>query len=191
MRNVNPRHIRIKIVSGILLPTLVAAMTAHARTPEPIFDGQPFGHISEADVDRLQQFGLTRGFDLQAEMARVYSADNKLDEEALGRVFGFSRQFNTLDGNARAYGQIIYSSLLRIGEVVGVPHYVKIIDRQPPDVQQRIRDFLFYPFTQHPKFRWSEEAQKEIRDGYPGLFPKDYQFGRDDPIFRQTINQKR
>src|SRR5688572_2702564 len=112
------------------------------RPPGPISDGMPFGRIGQADVDRLQEFGLKRGFDLKAEMARVYSPDNKLDEEALRRVFIFSRQFNTLDQNARAYGQIIYSSLLRIGEVVGVPRYVKIIDRQPPDFQQRIRDFL-------------------------------------------------
>ena len=169
-------------MTRILVAILFAAAAADARTPAPVPDGMPFGRIGEADVDRLQELALTRGVDLKAEMARVYSPDNKLDEEALGRVFIFSRQFNRLDENARTYGQIIYSSLLRIGEVVGVPQYVKIIDRQPPDVQQRVRDFLFYPFTRHPKFR-SEEVLKESDEVYPGLFPKHFQFGGGDPIF--------
>ena len=97
----------------------------------------------------------------------------------MARVFVFSRQFNALDKNARTYGQFIYSSLLRIGEVLGVPYYVSIIDRQPRDVQQRVRDFLYYPdwHTQH------KPNSGEYEKIYPGLFPKTYQFGHDDPIF--------
>lgn len=116
-------------MTRILFAILLVATAVNARTAGPAPDGQPFGRIEQADVDRLQKFALTRGFDLNAEMSRVYSADKKLDEEALGRVFVFSRQFNSLDQNARAYGQIIYSSYLRIGEAVGVPRYVKIIDQ--------------------------------------------------------------
>jgi hypothetical protein len=168
-----------RTVLAILLATTAIAAE---RTPGPVPDGMPFGRIGDADVDRLQEFAITRRVDLKAEIARVYSSDNKLDEDALGRVFIFSRQFDTLDENARTYGQIIYNSLLRVGEVIGVPQYVKIINRQPPDVQQRVRDFLFYPFTRHPKFR-SEEVLKESRDIYPGLFPKHFLFGRGDPIF--------
>lgn len=169
----------------VVLATLLAATAIAAeRTPGPIPDGMPFGRIGDADVDRFQEFAFKRaGFDLKAEMARVYSSDKKVDEEALGRVFSFSRQFNTLDKYARTYGQIIYSSFLNIGEVIGVPAYVGIIDRQPPDVQQRIRDFLFYPYTRHiPKEQW-EEALREIRQQYPTLFPKGFQFGHNDPIF--------
>jgi len=182
MRQPSARRL-VELVTRILLAILLATAAAHARTPGPTPDGQPFGSIGPPDVDRLQKFALTRGFNLKTEMARVYSPNNKLDEEALGRVLVFSRQFNTLDRNARAYGQIIYSSFLRIGEVAGVPQYVKIIDRQRPDVQQRVRDFLFYPFTRHPKFRSEEEALKQIRNIYPGVFPKHFQFGRGDPIF--------
>jgi len=138
----------------------------------------PFGRVEEADIDRLQEFALKRGVDLKAEMARVYG-DKKVDEDALARVFMLSRQFDSLDKNARTYGQIIKSSLLNIGEHIGVPAYVKIIDRQPPDVQQRVRDFLHYPdWHTHPK-----GSAPRYEDVYPGLFPKSYQFGRDDPIF--------
>ena len=164
----------------ILAVLLVAFVAAAQRTPAPIPDDMPFGRVGDADVDRLAEFALKRaGFDLKAELARVYSSDNKLDEDALGRLFLFSRQFNTLDKYARTYGQIIYGSLLNIGEVIGVPAYVKIIDRQPPDVQQRIRDFLWYPawHTEH------KQNSGELKSVYPGLFPKSYRFGRGDPIF--------
>ena len=165
----------------VLVMLLAATAVAAERTPGPVPDGMPFGRVEDADVDRLQEFALKRGFDLKAEMARVYG-EKKIDEDALGRFFIFSRQFNALDKNARTYGQIIYSSLLNIGEHIGVPAYVKIIDRQSPDVQQRIRDFLYYPMLHVPK-----EHRKEVEDEnsrmYPALFPKGFQFGHDDPIF--------
>jgi len=171
-----------RIVAALLLAISAAAAD---RTPGPVPDGMPFGRVEDADVDRLQEFALKRGFDLKAEMARVYG-EKKVDEDALGRVFIFSRQFNTLDKNARTYGQIIYSSLLNIGEHMGVPAYVKIIDRQPPDVQQRVRDFLYYPNLRIPK-EHRKEAEEETSRAYPTLFPKAFQFGRDDPIFaKQT-----
>jgi hypothetical protein len=176
-------------MTRVVLATLVAvaAVTAVAaeRTPGPIPDGMPFGRIVDEDVDHLQEFAFKRaGFDLKGEMARVYGDGGKVDEEALGRVFSFSRQFNTLDNHARTYGQIIYSSLLNIGEHIGVPAYTKILDRQPADVQQRIRDFLFYPYTrQLPKERW-DEALGETHQMYPTLFPKGFRFGRNDPIFK-------
>ncbi len=170
-------------MTRVVLATLLAATAIAAeRTPGPIPDGMPFGRIEDTDVNRLQDFALKHGFDLKAEMERVY-ASNGADADALGRVFIFSRQFRTLDKNARTYGQIVYSSLLRVGEQIGVPAYAKIIDRQPPDVQQRVRDFLFYPVARSaPKARW-EDALKESREIYPGLFPKGFQFGHDDPIF--------
>ena len=166
------------VIASLLAATAIAA----ERTPGPIPDGMPFGQIEDADVDRLQDFAVKHGFDLKAEMERVY-ASNGEDADALGRVFIFSRQFSTLDKNARTYGQIIYSSLLNIGEHIGVPAYAKIIDRQPADVQQRIRDFLFYPITHDvPKAQWNAALDENDRV-YPGLFPKGFRFGHDDPIF--------
>ena len=63
--------------------------------------GMPFGHIDDADVDRLQEFAQKSGFDLKRKVAQVYCCDKKIDEDALARVFIFSRRFNTLDKNAR------------------------------------------------------------------------------------------
>ena len=125
----------------IVVLLLAATVTAAERTPGPVPDGRPFGPVGEADVDRLAEFAKKSGFDLKREMERVY----KKDEEALARLFKFSLAFKTLDANARTYGQIIYSSLLNLGEAIGVDAYVKVLDRQSPEVQQRVRDFLYYP----------------------------------------------
>jgi hypothetical protein len=141
-------------------------------------DATPFGPIGEVDVDQLMKFAHTRGFDLQPEMQRIY----KKDEDALARLFGLSLGFKKFDKNARTYGQIMYSCWLRFGEAYGVELYLKVLDRQPDDVQQRVRDFLYYPLLRMPKEK-RKENQEEIRKMYPRLFPTDFQFGHNDPIF--------
>jgi hypothetical protein len=164
-----------RIIVALLL---AATVTAAERTPGPVPDGMPFGPVGEADVDRLAEFAKKSGFDLKPEMERVY----KKDEEALARLFKFSLAFKTLDANARAYGQIIYSSFLNLGEEIGVDAYVKVLDRQSPEVQQRVRDFLYYPMLRVPKEHRAEVEQENNRM-YPTLFRKGFQFGRDDPVF--------
>jgi hypothetical protein len=141
-------------------------------------DATPFGPISEVDVDQLMKFGRARGFDLEPEMQRVY----KKDEDALARLFNLSLKFKRFDRNARTYGQVMYSCWLRFGEAYGVALYLKVLDRQSDDVQQRVRDFLYYPLLRVPKEK-RKENQEEIRKMYPRLFPADFRFGRNDPIF--------
>jgi hypothetical protein len=157
----------------IVIALLAICWSAHAQD-----DGMPFGQIDDADVDRLAEFAKKSGFDLKPEMERVY----KKDEDALARLFKFSLAFKTLDPNARTYGQIIYSSLLNLGEGIGVDAYVKVLGRQSPEVQQRVRNFLYYPMLRVPK-----EDRKKVEDEssrmYPILFPKNFQFGHDDPVF--------
>jgi hypothetical protein len=169
-------------VSALLLiagPPLYAQDDGMARA-------RPFGRIDEEDVDRLADFARTSQFDLKHEIERVYNKD----EEALARLFRFSLVFKTLDRNARTYGQIIYSSLLNLGEAIGVDAYVKVLDRQSPDVQQRVRDFLYYPMLRVPK-EHRKEVEEENSRFYPTLFPKGFQFGRDDPIFAKELNELR
>jgi hypothetical protein len=141
-------------------------------------NGMPFGPIDEVDIDQLMKFSRPRGFDLQPEMERVY----KKDEDALARLFRLSLKFKKFDRHSRAYGQVIYSCFLRFGEAYGVDLYLKVLDRQPSDVQQRVRDFLYYPLLRIPKEK-RKETEEEIRTMYPRLFPADFKFGRNDPIF--------
>jgi hypothetical protein len=56
--------------------------------------------------------------------------------------------------------------------------------KQEPRVRQRIRDFLFYDVTQAPK-NLRKKVEAETRKDNPELFPADYVFGHDDPIFEK------
>jgi hypothetical protein len=161
---------------SLALSTILAL--ARPVTAQSSNDPAPFGPMSEVDIDQLIKFGRARGFDLQPEMERVY----KKDEEALARLFGLSLKFKKFDRHSRAYGQVMYSCWLRFGEAYGVDLYLKVLDRQPDDVQQRVRDFLYYPLLRMPKEK-RKENQEEIRKMYPRLFPTDFKFGRNDPIF--------
>ena len=161
--------------SLVLLAILALSVPVDAQESK---EAAPFGPISEVDVDQLMKFGRVRGFDLQPEMERVY----RKDENALARLFSLSLKFKKFNRNARTYGQVMYSCWLRFGEAYGVDLYLKVLDRQPADVQQRVRDFLYYPLLRVPKEK-RKENQEEIRRMYPRLFPSDFQFGRNDPIF--------
>jgi hypothetical protein len=170
------RPTRRPMIMNLALSAILAlALSAKAQTSD---DRVPFGPLDEVDMDQLIKFGRARGFDLQPELERIY----KKDERALARLFGLSLRFKKFDRNARAYGQVIYSCFLRFGELYGLDLYLKILDRQPAVVQQRVRDFLYYPLLRVPKEK-RKENQEEIYRMYPRLFPSDYKFGRNDPIF--------
>ena len=163
---------------GILGLVFVVALVLPLPGKAQNSNATPFGPIGEVEIDQLIKFGKARGFDLQPEMERVY----RKDEEALARLFNLSLKFKKFDRNSRAYGQVIYSCWLRFGEAYGGDLYLKILDRQSADVQQRVRDFLYYPLLRMPKEK-RKENQEEIRRMYPRLFPTDFQFGRNNPIF--------
>src|SRR5204862_5077096 len=125
------------IMNLALAAILALALPVKAQNPN---DGIPFGPLDEVDMDQLIKFPRARGFELQPELERIY----KKDERALARLFALSLKFKKFNRNTRAYGQVIYSCFLKFGELYGIELYLKILDRQPEDVQQRIRDFLYY-----------------------------------------------
>jgi hypothetical protein len=139
-------------------------------------DGMPYGNITDTDVDNLMQFARSQGVDLRLAFEGAY----KQDANALGHVFEFSLVFTEFDKNARTYAQSIYSSLLNLGETWG-ERYFDVLSNQSPAVQQRIRDYLYLAALLAPEGRRAE-AEKQCRE-VPYLFPKDYRFGRDNPMF--------
>ena len=170
------RPTRRPMIMNLALSAILAlALPVRAQNSD---DRVPFGPLDEVDMDQLIKFGRARGFDLQPELERIY----KKDQRALARLFNLSLRFNKFDRNARAYGQVIFSCFLRFGELYGLDLYLKILDRQSADVQQRVRDFLYYPLLRVPKEK-RKENQEEIYRMYPRLFPSDFKFGRNDPIF--------
>ena len=145
---------------------------------QSVDDGMPFGKITDSDSDQLVQFAKERGFDLISELQK---ADAK-DTNALARIFGFSMTFKSLDQNARTYGQTVYSSFLNLGETMGTEQYSSVVAAQSPEVQQRVRDFLYFPTTRVPK-KDQAQVDQEVRQEFPKLFPNDYKFGQHDPLF--------
>jgi hypothetical protein len=135
-------------------------------------EGMPFGSVTEQDVENLNQFAKGKGLDLVAEVKAV----DGHNEEALAKIFRFSLQFDKLDQNARTYGQIIYSSMLNLGEAKWLPTYARVLEAQSAEVQQRIRDFLFYPVTLVPAGE-REQVERETRKDMAILFPSHYRFG--------------
>ena len=76
------------LMTRVVLATLLAVTAIAAEpTPSPIPDGMPFGRIEDADLDRLQDFAVKHGFDLNGG-AGPYGS-NGADGDALGRVFVF------------------------------------------------------------------------------------------------------
>jgi hypothetical protein len=143
-------------------------------------DGMPFGKITDSDLDQLMQYAKKEGVDLGAELDKAYAKDMN----ALANVFRFSLAMKSLDQNTRTYGQVIYSSFLNLGETMGTEQYSEVVVAQEPDVQQRIRDFLYFPVTCVPR-EVRAQVDKRVREEHPKLFPEDYQFGHGNPLFER------
>ncbi len=167
----------VSLVFLVLTPMIVA-VDAAAQSWD---DGMPFGEISDDDVNQLMQFAKEQGFDLSSEFQKAYAKD----VDALARVFTFSLTFKDLDQNARTYGHTIYCSVLNLGETMGLEQYSDVVAAQSPEVQQRVRDFLYYPVTLAP-MKERAQVDKETRESRTRkLFPKDYRFGHDNPLFKK------
>lgn len=164
----------------IALVSLLVITSAARAQPAGYNPGMPFGRIGPAEIDRLEAYARKQGVDLMADIHRAYQKD----EEALTRVFAFSLKFSKLDRNAKAYGQMIYSSYLNMAGTYGIERYSQLVAAQPEAVRQRIRDFIYYDATRAPK-KHRKEAEESARKSAPLLFPSDYVFGAGSAIFKK------
>lgn len=149
----------------------------------PFTEGMPFGEISDQDITDFFNFAKNQGIDFESAMAEVYKTGST---NALGDVFKLSLRFTSLDQNARTYGQVVYSGFLNWGEG-GQVDFCDVMIAQPSNVQQRIRDFMFYVTLRSVPKKHLETVIKEIRGDYPELIPDGYVFGHEDPIFSKII----
>jgi hypothetical protein len=169
----------MKLITAAIALFLVC-MCVTIRASSGYNTGQPFGEVGDAEMNQLQAYGKSQGVDLIGDMKRAYQKD----DAALARVFCFSLKFDKLDPNARAYGQIIYSSFLNLAEVMGVDRYSSLVAAQPKAIRQRIRDFIYFDVTQAPK-EIRQQVEAGARESAPALFPKNYVFGEDDALFKK------
>jgi len=168
---------------AIVLMLLVAAETAQAPpapdAPQEALEGQPFGPTSEESIDGLFKLAKSHGLDLEGTMKQVY----KGDQSALAKVYALSSRFTSLDPIARVYGNMLFTTLLNVGESRGVDFMADVLSSQDATVRQRVRDFLYYPVLM-VEVPHRPEAEKQTRAEFPKLFPPDYEFGKNDPMFK-------
>jgi len=141
-------------------------------------DGRPFGPMSDRDFEAFERYAASHGLDVEGEMTKVYAGDS----DAFARVFQFSMRFSRLDAQARAYGNLLYSTFLNIMEGRGDEVFVAALQKSPEDVRQRARDFFYYPMRKVPR-KHRAENEAEVRRQFPRMFPPDYEFGKNDALF--------
>jgi hypothetical protein len=163
------------IVLGLLL---VAALPLYASW-EDMNLGVPYGKMSRKDVDRFLELSRSRGVDMEKEMSKAYRGD----ASALSQIFALSTGFQKMDKMTRVYGNFIFSMFLDMGESKGEKIFGEAVAAQPPEVRQRVRDFVFYAVTQVPR-KQRQDMEQELRSDFPRVFPADYVYGREDPLFR-------
>lgn len=165
------------VLAVLTLSLLTGAVSAQSYLYKR---GTPYGQIAAVDISRLEAFAKNEGVELMADMRRAYQKD----QAALGRLFAFSIRFNKLDENARTYGEILFTSLNQMSKVYGAERFAQIVAAQPEAVRQRVRDFYYYDVTFAPKAERAE-AEAAVRRNAPLLFPDDYVFSADSPLFRR------
>lgn len=171
-------------ILALLLTSVIALASPVIAQPKPptgYNTGMPFGFIGPKELDHLAAYAKKEGTDLMGDMNLAYQKD----EAALARVFAFSLKFKKLNRDAKAYGQLVYSSFLNLGGVYGVERYSRLVSAQPEAVRQRIRDFIYYDVTQAPR-KLRTEAEAGARKSAPLLFPNDYVFGAGNGIFQKN-----
>jgi len=162
----------LSVGSLILALSVLPALTA---TDE----GQPFGRMGEKDFESFIAYAGSHGLDVNAEMKLAYDGDAK----ALARVFELSTTFKSLNFEARAYGNLLFSTLLNLGETRGNQIFIDALALINDSCRQRVRDFFYYPVKLVPK-RKRAEIERETREHQPWLFPPEYEFGKNDVLFK-------
>jgi hypothetical protein len=182
-----PRKVRMRNL--LLFASIALTCTIRVPAAEPPFwpcesnDGAPFGHLTDSDEAKLISLASAGGLDLRPTLEKVYAGD----KEALASVLRLSSQLKSRDMPMRVYGNMVYSIFLNLGEAKGPEFVISVVVGQEPAVRQRIRDFLWYPVFCVPKEQRAE-AEKSGRTEFPLLWPPDFVFGKDDPLFSKTPN---
>jgi hypothetical protein len=156
----------------------LALLVAPGAIYAGVDDGQPFGTMGEKQFSAFVEYATSHGVDLEAEMKKAYAGD----AAALARVFGLASGFKSLDAQAKAYGNLLYSTFLNIVERQGDGIFVSAIALLPESEWQRVRDFLFYPVRLAPR-KHRAEVERETREQFPKLYPPEYEFGKNDALF--------
>lgn len=142
-------------------------------------DDEPFGPTTDQDLQELFIVAKRSGVDFEANMDLAYNGRRK----GLEQVFSLATKLETMDAVTKVYANVIYSAFLNLVEERCEKYFAKALESQPPLVQQRIRDFIYYPVTQlQAEQRQAEES--ELKTQFPRVFPSSYVFGKGNTLFK-------
>jgi len=136
-------------------------------------------HPSKQEIENLQDFAKSNGFDLLAFFENTPEED---DSGAWSKFFALSMKLGIFDRRAELLGYYIHASFWYYISSCGLDKYAALINSQEPAVKQRIRDFIFYEAAGAPK-EIRERMENDFRVNAAAIFPKEYIFGNDDKLF--------
>jgi len=143
----------------------------------PLFD-KGFYQTKE-EGEKIDRFWESTG-----KFSDELGQSTKKDLELWTRFFSASLKFDHFDSVARFYGYNVYAFLLSYHSEHKADEFAALVAQQPRDVQQRIRDFIYFDAARAP-VGYRKEREKLFRTLFKMLFPPDYVFGKNDPIFKE------
>ena len=150
----------------------IAAGVAHSGFYEAI------ALPTQTEDDSLQRLAQKHGFDFLGALHEM----SESNQRSWSKIFLVGMDLKTFNRTAQVYGYHLFTSWLYFVDSVGVEKYALLVNSQPAAVRQRVRDFLYLDAVMAPKsVRNSKE--RELREKCPSLFPSDYVFGKNDPLF--------
>jgi hypothetical protein len=166
-----------------LLP-IILCLWAPAATGRPLptcepNDGTPFGQTTREDEEKLAALAAAAGVDLEPTLHGAYAGE----ADAIHSIFGLAMHFTELNAGARAYGNMLHSMFLNIGEAPGLQEFTAVLLRLDASTLQRIRDFLYYPAVCVSSPAVRAQAEGTARRDFPRIWPPEYVFGEGDRLF--------
>jgi hypothetical protein len=130
---VEPMHYRTIVLCLFLVCTLFFPIRGQKDPEDPEHaDDQPFGEMTEKDLDRFLAFATSHNVDIYIESEKA----NHGDKDALAKIFGLASHFKKMDAVTRVYGNLIFASVLNIIESHGEKFFVSGLESHSDLVKQ-------------------------------------------------------
>ncbi|UUZ48097.1 hypothetical protein LP420_34975 [Massilia sp. B-10] len=109
--------------------TVGSGKSYYARVPYP----------TEAEGQALQELAMSQGTDYFGILK-----DLPDDQQAWSKIFALSLRFKEFDRSAQVYGYTLFAAFYYFMDYAGEARFADLINAQPPEVRQRVHDFLYY-----------------------------------------------
>ncbi|UUZ53697.1 hypothetical protein LP419_34430 [Massilia sp. H-1] len=141
-------------------PPLEVVKSYYARVPYP----------TEAEGQALQELAMSQGTDYFGILK-----DLPDDQQAWSKIFALSLRFKEFDRSAQVYGYTLFAVFYYFMDYAGEARFADLINAQPPEVRQRVHDFLYYDVvSDDPEVMKNNE--RVLRRDLKLIYPRSYSF---------------